>query len=198
MRSALLLSGGQDSTAIAYLLRPHLAITVDYGQRPAEAEIRASAQICKELGIKHVVVSINCTPIGSGDLNGKPALNIAPSSEWWPYRNQLVITLASASALEHGANELLIGTVSNDAGHTDGTQQFIDAMDYLVSMQEGALHVRAPGIRMSSVELIRYSKIPLDILCWSHSCHRSNFACGSCRGCIKHKNVMYELGEIPY
>ena len=198
MKSALLLSGGQDSTAIAYWLRPSIGITVDYGQHPAEAEIRASAQVCKELGMQHVIVSINCSQIGSGDLSGRPALAVAPSSEWWPYRNQLVITLAATPALAHGAEELLIGTVSTDASHTDGTQEFVDSIDKLVSMQEGALRVRAPGIQMSSAELIRHSGIPLDILCWSHSCHRSNFACGQCRGCLKHKNVMHELGEMPY
>lgn len=198
MISALLLSGGQDSTALAYWLRPAVGITVDYGQRPAEAELRASAQICRELGMKHVVVSINCTQIGSGDLSEKPALAVAPSSEWWPFRNQLVITLAATPALENEAGELLIGTVANDAGHTDGTQRFVDSVDQLTSMQEGSLRVRAPGILMSSTELIRHSKIPLEILCWAHSCHRSNYACGSCRGCLKHKNVMHELGHDPY
>jgi 7-cyano-7-deazaguanine synthase len=189
---------GQDSTAIAYWLRPSLGITIDYGQQPAEAEIRASAQICKELGIQHVVVTVNCSQIGSGDLNGQPALAVAPSSEWWPYRNQLIITLAAAPALANGAHELLIGTVATDASHTDGTQEFVEAMDKLISLQEGALRVRAPAIGMSSAELIRQSGIPLELLCWSHSCHRSNFACGCCRGCNKHKNVMHELGESPY
>jgi 7-cyano-7-deazaguanine synthase len=198
MRSALLLSGGQDSTAIAYWLRPSVGITVDYGQQPAEAEVRASAQICKELGIRHVVVSINCSQIGSGDLNGQPPLAVAPSSEWWPYRNQLVITLAAAPALAHGAHELLIGTVATDASHTDGTQEFVEVMDKLISLQEGGLRIRAPAIGMSSSELVRRSGIPLELLCWSHSCHRSSFACGCCRGCIKHKNVMHELGESPY
>jgi 7-cyano-7-deazaguanine synthase len=198
MTSALLLSGGQDSTAIAYWLRPSLAITVDYGQVPAEAEIRTARQICKLLNIKHVVVAANCSQIGSGDLNDSPALAVAPSSEWWPYRNQLVLTLAAAPALTHGASELLVGAVSTDSSHTDGTQPFFDAMDTLLRIQEGGLRVRAPAIKMTSSELIVHSRIPMDILYWSHSCHRSNFACGQCRGCLKHKNVIHELGHIPF
>ena len=198
MKSALLLSGGQDSIAIAQWLRPALAITVDYGQLPAEAEIRAAQQACKALSIQHIVVEANCSRIGSGDLSDAPALAAAPSSEWWPYRNQLVITLASAAALVHGAQELLIGAVSTDSNHIDGRQEFFDAMDLVLSMQEGGLRVRAPAIKMTSAQLIRLSEISLEILCWAHSCHRSNFACGQCRGCIKHKNVMYQLGHMSF
>lgn len=198
MKTALLLSGGQDSTAIAYWKRPDIGITVNYGQVPAEAEIRASKQLCLSLGIKHIVVEADCSELGSGDLSDSPALTIAPSSEWWPYRNQLVITLAAASALQYGATELLIGSVSTDASHTDGTQLFIDAIDKLMQLQEGGLRVRAPAIEMTSAELIRHTGVPMDVLCWAHSCHKSNFACGQCRGCIKHKNVMHELGQAPF
>jgi 7-cyano-7-deazaguanine synthase len=198
MTSALLFSGGQDSTAIAYWLRPSIAITVDYGQVPAKAEIRAASQVCAQLAIKHVIVAANCSQLGSGDLNDSPALSIAPSSEWWPYRNQLLLTLAAAPALAHGVTEILVGAVSTDSGHTDGTLAFFNAMDTLLSIQEGGLRVRAPAIEMTSSELILRAQIPMEILCWSHSCHRSNFACGQCRGCMKHKNVMYELGHAPF
>ena len=34
---ALLLSGGMDSIALAFWKRPEIAITIDYGQRAAEA-----------------------------------------------------------------------------------------------------------------------------------------------------------------
>jgi 7-cyano-7-deazaguanine synthase len=198
MNSAILLSGGQDSVAIAYWLRPALAITVDYGQIPAEAEIQAATQVCQTLGIKHIVITADCSQVGSGDLHASPALEVAPSSEWWPYRNQLIVTLAAGPALAHGANEILVGAVSTDSSHVDGTPKFFEALSSLLCMQEGELKVHAPAIKMTSRELIEYSKIPMDILCWAHSCHRSNFACGQCRGCLKHKNVMYELGHSPY
>ncbi|UTV59571.1 7-cyano-7-deazaguanine synthase [Burkholderia arboris] len=198
MKSALLLSGGQDSVALAYWLRPAVAISIDYGQLPAEAELRAASQICETLCIQHLRISVDCSSIGSGDLSGAPPNPLAPSSEWWPYRNQLLITLAASSALAHGAAELLLGAVSTDASHTDGGQAFFDAMDRLLSIQEGGIRVRAPAIHLTSAQLIRQSGIPLDLLFWAHSCHRSNFACGQCRGCTKHRNVMYELGHEPF
>jgi 7-cyano-7-deazaguanine synthase len=196
--SALLLSGGQDSVALAYWLRPRWAITIDYGQVPAEAEVVAASAVCRDLGIEHVVVRVDCSALGSGDMAGTKPLEMAPVSEWWPYRNQLLLTLAAGSAISRGATELLIGTVSTDSSHTDGTPEFIAAMDYLFALQEGSLRVRAPAIGMTSSELIRTSLIPMEVLAWAHSCHTSRWACGACRGCIKHKNVMHELGHEPY
>lgn len=39
---ALLLSGGMDSISVAFWKRPEIAISIDYGQRAAEAEITAA------------------------------------------------------------------------------------------------------------------------------------------------------------
>jgi 7-cyano-7-deazaguanine synthase len=198
MTSAILLSGGQDSVALAYWLKPRWAITVDYGQLPAEAECIAAAAVCKSLALEHIVVRVDCGSLGSGDMAGTAALDVAPVSEWWPYRNQLLLTLAASAAITRGATELLIGTVSSDASHADGTRAFIDAMDSAFAIQEGNLRVRAPAIDMSSSELIKASGIPMELLAWSHSCHTSRWACGACRGCVKHRNVMHELGHEPY
>jgi 7-cyano-7-deazaguanine synthase len=49
VRTALLLSSGMDSLCLAWWKRPNVAITLDYGQLPAQAEIAASSEICREL-----------------------------------------------------------------------------------------------------------------------------------------------------
>ena len=66
----LLLSGGMDSIALAWWLRPEQAITVDYGQLAAIAETRTSRQVCEELGIGHTVIEARCPELGSGDMAG--------------------------------------------------------------------------------------------------------------------------------
>lgn len=50
-KRGILLSGGMDSMALAYLERPDIAFTINYGQRCAEAEIKASAYIAGVLNI---------------------------------------------------------------------------------------------------------------------------------------------------
>src|SRR5262249_594846 len=107
MTTALLLSGGMDSAAMAWWKHPDLAITIDYGQLAAEAELRASAAICHELGIRHSTVRVDCRALGSGDMAGQPADAHAPASDWWPYRNQMLITFAAMRCIALGATQLL-------------------------------------------------------------------------------------------
>ena len=195
MKDALLLSGGMDSLAIAWWKRPELAITLDYGQKAAEAEKLASAQVCKELGIRHEIVSVDCSSLGSGDMAGAPPDAAAQTSDWWPYRNQLLITLASMRAISHGTQTLYIGTVRSDGeSHLDGMPEFVQKMDTLMAYQEGHLRVVAPAIGLSTNELIRLAGVPPGLLAWSHSCHKANIACGTCRGCNKYIETYTELG----
>lgn len=195
---ALLLSGGVDSVALAFWKRPEVAITVNYGQRAASAELAVSRHICTLIGIEHVVVTADCSSLGSGDMAGTDPLPGAPISEWWPYRNQLLATLAGMKAAAIGVSELLLGSVISDSTHVDGTPSFYDALDRLIAMQEGALRVSAPALELTSAGLVRASGIGRDLLAWAHSCHTSAIACGACRGCYKHQQVMEELYGDPY
>ncbi len=195
-KDVLLLSGGIDSIALAAWVQPKYAITIDYGQQCAAAEIAAATQVASELDIIHHVIKVDCTAIGSGDLLGDKALRIAPASDWWPFRNQLLITFAAAYALRFDAARILIGTVANDSYHVDGSERFLTAIDSLIALQEGAIRVVAPAMSLSSLELIRISNVPHPILAWAHSCHKSNFACGVCRGCNKHRETRASLDHV--
>jgi 7-cyano-7-deazaguanine synthase len=193
----LLLSGGQDSTALAWRERPDLALTIDYGQLPALGEIRASRAVSRALGLRHEVLRVDCRGLGSGDMAGSPPSEIAPSPEWWPFRNQLLLTFAAMRSLQIGAGTVLIGTVQSDGVHADGRVEFLDSINDLLETQEGAVQVVAPALSMTSAELILSSGIPPEILAWSHSCHVSEWACGSCRGCAKQLEVRTALGYEP-
>jgi len=194
----LLLSGGLDSTALAWQERPEIALTIDYGQLPVSGEIRAARAVCQALSLRHEILRVDCRALGSGDLAGSEPSALAPSTEWWPYRNQLLLTLAAMFAVQVRATSLLIGTVESDAFHGDGGGPFLEAMNALLGTQEGTLRVVAPAISSSSAELIRRSGVPLEVLAWAHSCHVSEWACGSCRGCMKQLETRVALGyESP-
>ena len=195
---ALLLSGGMDSIALAFWKRPEIAITIDYGQRAAEAEVTAARQVARELGIQHEVIAIDCTAIGSGDMAGSNALEIAPVPEWWPFRNQLLVTFAAARGLVLGVTEIMTGSVAYDGCHADGRPGFYQAMDAVTSFQEGGIRVTAPALDMTTPELVRQSGVPREILAWAHSCHTGNLACGNCRGCVKHYQVTKDVYGVAY
>ncbi len=107
MKSVLLLSGGMDSTAIAWWKRPDYALTIDYGQLAAKAEIAASQSICRYMNIPHQILTVDCRNIGSGDMAGTIESEHAPASDWWPYRNQLLITLAGMKMLPFNISKIL-------------------------------------------------------------------------------------------
>ena len=64
MTQALLLSGGMDSISVAWWLRPALALTIDYGQLAATAEIQAARAVCLQLEIPHEGITVD----GNTDL----------------------------------------------------------------------------------------------------------------------------------
>jgi 7-cyano-7-deazaguanine synthase len=196
--TALLLSGGMDSISIAWWKRPSLALFIDYGQLPAKAEEAASRAAAEAIGLTYEVVRADCSVLGSGDLAGQPASVFAPVPEWWPFRNQLILTIAGAAALRLGEDELMIGALRTDGEHADGRPEFIDLISRLMAMQEGGLRVTAPAISLSAPELVTVSAIPKSVLGWAHSCHKSNFACGQCRGCVKHYKTWEALGWDPH
>jgi 7-cyano-7-deazaguanine synthase len=198
MAGAILLSGGTDSTALAYWKRDALtlALTINYGQVCAQAEIDAATEICGEIGLPHEVLSLDCRALGGGSLAGGASLSHAPTPEWWPFRNQFLITVAAMRSVRGGVQEILVGTVDGDGRHADGRREFIALMDQLLHMQEGGLRLVAPAQAMTSAELVRASGVPRKTLAWTYSCHRGNIACGQCRGCFKHETVMRELGWL--
>jgi 7-cyano-7-deazaguanine synthase len=196
MKTGLLLSGGMDSSAIAYWLRPDVAFTVDYGQLSVKGEVYAANKICEALGIKHEVLKADCAALGSGAMFGIPALPLAPVPEWFPFRNQLLLTVVGIRALQLELETLLFGAVKSDARQADGSEEFFTAITALFTMQEGHLRVSTPALQMTTVELIREAQIPFSILGWAHSCDVSDSACGNCNSCLKYRAVLFELGVL--
>jgi len=184
--------------ALAWALRPALAVTFDYGQISASGEIEAATAVCHTLGLSHRVICIDCRSLGSGDLAGTTPIPVAPVPEWWPFRNQLLITFGAAIALQAGLSNLVIGAVSTDASHVDGRPEFFEVMNHVLCLQEGHLVLEAPALKDTTLSLCRRVGVPFDVLAWSHSCHVSSLACGDCRGCRKHRQCMRELGYGEY
>lgn len=196
MADAILLSGGMDSIALAYWKKPSVAFTFNYGQLAAMAEIDASAYVAKELGIDHHVISVDLRSLGAGDMAGTAAGRYAPASDWWPYRNQMLVTLAAMKAVSLGVRQLMLGTVATDQTHRDGTVAFIEKLDALLACQEGELRVFAPAIGLSPCELILLSKVPGSLLALAHSCHKANVPCGQCRGCNKYFETLSQIAHV--
>jgi 7-cyano-7-deazaguanine synthase len=191
----LLLSGGVDSTALAARERPTAGLFVDYGQRPAAAEGRAARTVADALSLPLHEIALDLRPLGGGLLLDESPLPGAPSPEWWPYRNQMLVTAAAGVALRLGLRRVLVGTVAGDGDrHFDGRPEFYRALDALLRMQEGGIGVDAPAIGETAEVLVAGSGLDEAVLGWTVSCHRSELACGDCPGCWKRAKVFAVTG----
>lgn len=188
----LLFSGGLDSSALAFWKRPDVCLTIDYGQRPARGEIAAAASICSELSLRHEILAVDLRDLGSGSMSGKEASELGNAEEWWPYRNQMLITLAGMRFVSKGLKEIMIGAVRTDV-HADGKSPFLRGMDRVMSVQEGSVRVSAPARPLHPLKLLLSSGFPPSLLGLTFSCHVMEYPCGRCRGCEKHIQTMAAL-----
>ena len=67
---ALLFSGGIDSTCLAVMTQPDLALTIDYGQVCAPGELRAAKHIASLLSLSHRIIEVPLGHLGSGEMTG--------------------------------------------------------------------------------------------------------------------------------
>ena len=191
---ALLFSGGVESTCLAVMTRPDLAVTVDYGQVCAPGEIRAAKHIASLIGMSHRVIEISLGHLGSGEMTGIPSDAAAGRvPEHWPFRNQMLLTVAAMALADCDLRELIIGTVLTDRVHNDGTPDFLSAMERLLQTQLADFRLSAPASTITTDDLVRRSGVGRDLLGWTFSCHRAEVACGACRGCNKSLELFARL-----
>lgn len=198
-RSVLLLSGGLDSASIASWKRPPLTLFVDYGQRPAAAELAASRAISGALGLNFESMRVDASSIGAGLLAGAGRIEGAPSEEWWPFRNQMLVTFAATWLVHAGltGSEILVGSVRPDRKrHRDGSPRFYRMLNDLLKYQEGSISVQAPAISLTTEQLVLDSGVADGILGWTHSCHVSTSPCLACPGCYKRQQVLENVQRL--
>lgn len=196
MTAVLLLSGGMDSTALAAWKRPAHCLVIDYGQQAAQAEARAAELVTELLGLPLHTLRVDLAPLGQGTLAGEADSPHSEFAEFWPFRNQFLITIAAAWALKNGADEVWTGSIRTDDRHVDGSAPFYHAIDALTGMQEGSIRVSAPAIELNCDELVELSGVTDEVLSWTHSCHTADISCGQCAGCLKRRGTLARLGRL--
>ena len=169
---------------------------VDYGQLPAEAEWKAAKAVAQHLDLELDKMDIDLSTLGSGLLAGRPQIEGAPTPEWFPFRNQHLVTIAAAHTLKDGLGAVVLGIVNGDGDrHADSTPGFMAMLDTLVRHQEGEVRVLAPHIYARPHELLVRSGLSDEVMSQTHSCHASRIACGQCPGCKRRTEVLQRVSS---
>lgn len=200
MKAVVLLSGGLDSTTVAYLAARSgydlYALTIRYGQRH-ERELDAARAVCRELNVReHRIVSLDLGNWGSS-LTGDGPLPVDGEdsgipSTWVPMRNLIFLGIASGYAEVVQADAIYIGVSQVDySGYPDCRAEFLAAYQRAADLaskqfvEEGkSIPVVAPLLHLSKAGTIRLGQsLGVDYdLTWS--CYEGGETpCGVCDSC---------------
>ncbi len=196
MKTAILLSGGMDSTTLLWWLRARAtdihAISIDYGQRH-KVELQYAAHLANEVGIKHKLLYLDLRSIGGSPLTD-PHLQVPAATDKSqistvvPFRNMLFVTLAAAYAETQDISALYLAPVKDDyAAYRDCRRPFYDSLETSLGLgatrqTDFALHT--PFIERWKTEVVALGLelgVPYE---QTHTCYEGRRpACGRCDAC---------------
>jgi len=182
----LAFSGGADSTVLLHIaaaggVKEIHTVSFDYGQRHIRELECIVIQLDtirrkypninvtnKTLDVKYLkdispTSSLTNNEIDNPDIN-KIAGDAQPAS-YVPFRNQMFLTICCAYAESLDADTVWYGAAQVDslAGYWDGSQEFVDSLNSLVSLnRQHRITVGAPLLSLSKADIIRQG-VKLDI-----------------------------------
>jgi len=202
-KAVVVLSGGLDSTVLAYFMRnagmyTH-AVSFDYGQRHVK-ELTLAAVTCKKLGMKHTIVNLtDLKPVLESALTD-PRMNI-PEGHYAadnmkatvvPNRNAIMLAIAYGVAVSDHA--VMVGTAVHAGDHfiyPDCRPGFINALQVAFALgnegfQEPALELYTPFIGLSKADIVRIGAAANVPFADTWSCYvGGSIHCGACGTCCE-------------
>jgi 7-cyano-7-deazaguanine synthase len=213
MKAVCLLSGGMDSSTLAYLARSEgydiCALHLNYGQRTERKERACARKIASLLEAREFIeLDVGYfSRLGASSLTDRgiaveefnPARAHMPNT-YVPFRNANPLSIATSFAEAQDAQAIFIGVQSLDySGYPDCRPQFIEAFQRVIDLgTKDTTHItlRTPFIRMTKTDILRVGmklKVPYE-LTWS--CYRNEKkACGTCGSCYFRKEAFAAMGK---
>lgn len=209
------ISGGLDSTVMAYLLRADghelTAISFDYGQRHRK-ELIFAKNVAEELNAPWRLVNLaaaGVTQLLTGSALTDNAVAIpdghyadeSMSATVVPNRNAIMLSIACALAATCRAEAVALGVHAGDHPiYPDCRPAFVHAFEAMVGLaMEGiaTLQILAPLMSMNKLDIVRLGTdlgVPFDRT-WS--CYKGGDRhCGTCGTCYERREA-FLLADLP-
>lgn len=219
MKAVCLLSGGMDSTTLAYLAKDSgydiFALHINYGQRTERKELASAKKIAGLLGAREFIeISLDyLRKFGDSSLTD-PAISVEAYDEsraslpntYVPFRNANLLSIATSFAESRRADAIYIGVQALDySGYPDCRPQFIEAFQKVIDAgTRDGTHIRliTPFISKTKKDILEMGLklgVPYE---HTWSCYQEEEeACGVCGSCHFRQEAFGVLGikdPIPY
>lgn len=218
-KAVCLLSGGMDSTTLAYYAKELgyeiLALHVNYGQRTESKELECAEKIAEKLHALEFI-EINLDYFKKFGASSLTDMNIAVEkgvvgkadnpNTYVPFRNANLICIAVSFCEARNADAVFIGVQSGDStGYPDCTPRFIESMQKAVlegTQTEKPIIIETPFVNFNKTDILKEG-IRMGVpYADTWSCYsESDKACGVCSSCLSRLKAFENLGvedPIPY
>lgn len=173
-----LLSGGLDSVTLLYDLHSEghkvHCVLFDYGQQNVQ-ELTFAKWHCHRLRVLYTTITL-------------PKLGGLTELSWVvPFRNSIMLSLASNIAIQADADEITIGCNMDDRDEfPDCRWEVIDSLNHTLKLSGYSFRIGAPYLEKTKKDIVQIAqrlKVPLHEI-WS--CYRGGAKpCGKCPACRK-------------
>jgi len=219
MKAVCLLSGGMDSSTLAYLAKSEgyeiCALHLNYGQRTESKELACAQEIATLLEAKDfIAVNVGYfSQFGQSSLTDKKiaveefdSARAHVPNTYVPFRNANLLSIATSFAEAKDADAIFIGVQSLDySGYPDCRPQFIEAFQRVIDLgtkDTTTIALKTPFIHMTKTDILNVGMklgVPYE---HTWSCYRNeDKACGTCGSCHFRKEAFAAVGRkdpIPY
>ena len=208
-----IVSGGLDSTTLAYWLRLHgtglTIVSADYGQRHRK-ELEFASATAKALGVP--LRTVDLTSVGrlvGGSALTDPAIDV-PDGHYTdasmaitvvPNRNALLLDVAVGMAMAIGADTVAFGAHGGDhAIYPDCRPEFVTAYQAMVTVAgDGFLRdgfeVIAPFMTVTKADIVLLADRLGVPFTQTWSCYRGEQShCGTCGTCVERREAFALAG----
>lgn len=210
-----LMSGGLDSAVTAAFAQRDGFKTeflfVDYGQKTSTREARSARSLAFHYGAEALRVvklpwlkDFGQSHSGLFDRN----VELTPTNsqfEYVPFRNTILLSVATALAEVSGADRVYIGSTGSDRICPDNSPEYLEAFQQVMglgTMIKRDIQLTAPLSAMDKKQVVETGldlNVPFEK---SWSCHNATrVACGNCSNCVGRVAAFQSLGvkdPLPY
>ncbi len=173
-----------------------LCLIFEYGQTNV-LEIQKAIDACKDIGVDFEVIKLP-------DMKMEGNRRQDVSSQYYPARNLVFLSVASSVAEQLDVKYVYIGVCSEDnVSFPDCRIEFIGKFDDLYKLAYGDISVIAPCLsrtKKETYDLLMQSGIAQQYLKYTYSCYNNSSepfydrkGCGTCSACLSLKRSIFDV-----